>query len=82
MIMHQKHIFLTRINDIDVLVSQEKLVFLPFLELMFTHQFGQTQIHIVISAFLMIGHHKFILLIGVIELMLWFYKKNLPFCYF
>ena len=65
MVRNHKLIFLIGINDIDASLSQEKLLFLPFSELMFVHWFGQTRIHIIISFFLVIGHHKHILVIGI-----------------
>ena len=37
---HPKHILFFGINDIDAMVSQEKLDFLPFLELKFIFQLG------------------------------------------
>ena len=40
MIGHRKHILLISISDIDALVSQEKLLFQPFLELKFVFQIG------------------------------------------
>ena len=60
-----KHIPLIGINDIDALVSQEKLLFLPFFKLKFIFQLGEARIHIIIAIHFMIGHHKHILLIRV-----------------
>ena len=65
MIVHHKHILLIGISDIDALVSLEKHLLLPFLELKFVFKLGQTWIHIIISFLFMIGHHKHILLIGI-----------------
>ena len=79
---HHKHVLLIVIDDMDALVSQEKLIFLPILVLMFVHRFGQTWIHIIIIFHLMVGHHKVILLIGINELMLWFLKKIFAFHHF
>ena len=39
-------------------------------------------IHMIISILFMIGQHKFILLIGINELVLWFYKKIFTFYHF
>ena len=65
MIGHHKHILLIGINDIEALVSLEKHIFPPFLELMFVGRFRQTRIHKIISFLFMIRHHKRILLIGI-----------------
>ena len=65
MIRYHKHNLLIVINDIGALVSYEKLLFLPFLELVFIYRFEQTRIHIIISFILNIGHHKHLLLIGI-----------------
>ena len=65
MIGHQKDILHVGINDIDALVSLEKLLLLPFLELKFVFQLGETWIHIIISFILMIGHRKHILLVWI-----------------
>ena len=65
MIGHHKHFLLVGINDIDALVSKEKLLLLPILELKYVFQLAQTWIHIVISFHFMIGHHKHVLLVGI-----------------
>ena len=65
MIGHHKHILFVWINDINALVSLEKHFLLPFLELKFVFQLGQTWIHTIISFLFMIGHHRQILLIEI-----------------
>ena len=65
MIGHQNDILHVGINDIDALVSSEKLFLFPFLELKFIFQLGETWIHIIISFIFMIGHRKHIPLLGI-----------------
>ena len=65
MIGQHKHNLLIGINDIDALISKEKLLYLPCLELMFIYRFRQTGIHLIISILFMIGYHKHILFIVI-----------------
>ena len=65
MIRNHKHILFIGVNDIDALVSKEKLLSLPLLELMFVCRIRQTRIHIIIYILFIIGPHKHILLIRI-----------------
>ena len=63
---HHKLIFFIRIHDIHALVSREKLFFAPFsLESKFSHQMKETWILAIISILIVIGPHKYVLLIWI-----------------
>ena len=62
---HHKLVLLIGINDIDALVSQEKLFFQPFFRIK-VHLSTRTNIDSHINLFIfMIGLHKLILLVGI-----------------
>ena len=65
MIGHYKVILFSGINELMLWFHKKSISFHHSLELKFICKLRKTQIHVIISSFSMIGHHKHILLVKI-----------------